>query len=376
MGSLDAASTLTELPDSLRAVVVGEDVGDVYQQAARRAVTHALSHRSAGQYGVVNGDPSQSKEQSFDLDFYASVLEHPDCRELSLEHCEKIGRLYESQEVDPDVFATLAAGNEADAERMLAKGGFIDQWDTSADVLERLQLVNPLYKPSGSEFAEFLKGNHERAAHFRAWGLFNQEGEIEAVASAFLPPHNAEKKKKHEEEVRTFFQGTHPTMHFSPSMRCRDEIDEYVKTAASTAEFYLIAARNRGGAATVVLEKMFESLSDLQSITDWYLLRFGQLDTVPLAGERKYQAPDADNAVSKGFFKRRDFSTRGECCFESVDVDGNKYDQVAGRQTREGSIVIVRPTWKVMCASAASFRESNESQSQYLKSRARDARRA
>lgn len=360
---------LTETPGESSDVpksVPSGDLGDsIYLREARRATQNVLQLS-----GGSTTQPVLKNRKPFDLQFFESLLEHPDCRELSPEHWLQIGRLYASQEVDPDIFGTLAGGNESEAERMLVNGGFIDEWAPSPEVRERLRSINPMYKPSGEEFLEFLEGKHGREADFRAWGLFDKDGEIEAIASAFLPPHNAMRKQQHGQEVKIFFEGQHPTIRFLPSMSSWDRIAEYVCTADTTAEFYLIAAHTHGGSATVVLDHMFQAIDYNYDITDWYLLRFGSLDTVPLPGEEAFHAPDADNAVSKNFFKQRGFSTCGECRFESADADGKKFRQVAGRKTRDSSIVVVQPTWNVMRATAESFRDANNAHLLYLKGQA------
>ncbi|OGJ59728.1 hypothetical protein A2881_01145 [Candidatus Peribacteria bacterium RIFCSPHIGHO2_01_FULL_55_13] len=313
-------------------------------------------------------------ENPFDLSTYERLLESPRCRELTPEDWESVGRLYQHSEIAADVFETLAEGQVQAAEQMLADGGMVDRWHATDEELAVLRSLNPDYVCSDEEFRALLEGRHGRSADFRAWGLFDESEEnIHGIAAGFFPPKEDVRLAQHSTEVQNFFRGQHAEMHFIPSGASRHDVEKFAERAPTTAEFYMIAAGVRG-AGTVAFEHMLQKTElEYPGLTDWYLLRFGSMRMVQ--PDNGNHARDAENSVSKTFFKKRGFGTCGECYMEHAGAGGAKYQQIAARRSRSGSVIAVHPTWKVMAGSAPQVRENSREELAVLQMRAKQARK-
>lgn len=311
--------------------------------------------------GGMRNDTGNKVEKNivFDLRIYEELLENPDIRELTPEDLPAIEDLYVSQEVSPDTFLNLSHGEIRAAEDELAEGGLIDRWQSNDVEMSELRRVNPEYIPSGEEFRNFLEGNHGRAADFRVWGLFDAQGKLRGMCGVFVPPHDPVKRRQHGGEIRNFFEGKNLSTHFTVNPAQRHLLPTPVMD--DFAELYIIVTDAKG-VATVLTEHMLRKLNEEHyHVSDWYLLRFGSMAVVSSTQEGAYVASDAENAKSKGFFRKRGFATCGECYVEWVDPSGRKCLQIAARQTRDDSIVVVHPTWKVMNNSHTQFvRESRD----------------
>lgn len=283
----------------------------------------------------------------FDLSSYETLMEQSICRELIAENLPAIGALYRSSEMSSDAFQAYLLDDYEDAEAVARRGGMIDQWETiDQDVLrELLKESNGKYVSSKEEFQEFLEHKYKRAAEFKAWGLFDADGNLHAMVSAFLPPINPGKRELHGKQLKKFFKGNNERVPFFP--RADFHLEYIQDNLQNTAELYLITSLVKGG-GTVVCDHMLKELEG-RGITTWYLLRFGSLRMI---SPKKDQRPvgDAENEESGKFFGRRNFKNFGTC---------RMINQVAARKVQNDTVVVVEPTWNIMLGSNEKFKDGN-----------------
>lgn len=287
----------------------------------------------------------------FDLRNF-ELLEQAAYRELTPDDLPLVSDLYKELQMDPDVFYTIYQQDFEVSDALMSRGGMIHPWRPSDAELTQLESpalkkICPKYVPCEDEFRSFLDGTHGRAAHFRAFGMFDTNDKLLAIACCFIPPNDKKQLQKHAGQIRAFFS-TKPSQKrtFTPRNNSAVAIRELAKRRPeTTAEFYLIAG-NRLGAPTFVCEHMIQQLVREQvPLTDIYLLRYGSMAMVYPESDKRV-GHGGRNKPSGDFFERRGFNDCAELTHRH---------EIALRETRGDVFVGVQPTWTVMHAPFEQF---------------------
>lgn len=276
----------------------------------------------------------------FDLEAYERVIA-AESREVTPLDLKKVAELYRHCEIHPDVFSTLALGEEAEAERMLSEsGGMVDRWIPTPEELQVLRNIDVDYIPSGEEFAMFLDGSHNRPGEFRCIGLFDRSnGTLLALAAGWFPPTDIDRLRRYADENSQFLSGTHPKMKFVPEMTSTEEVmTQCQANPESLMEFYLLIDAVRGGATVICDDFMQMVAHEYPNVKDVGVSRFASMQMrVP---NNNNHLTDGDNSPSRRLFKGGlGLSTIGTWRSDAV---------IAARTNRERSVVVVQPCWKYM----------------------------